>query len=199
MNRLMIDGLQASVTDSLGPSPAGWALVALVLVVGAVLASMRVVPEHQRLVVTRLGRVVRVAGPGLVRRVPGLERWTTISLRPTSQMLGVAATTLDGISVHVRASTQVHVTDPARAVVAADDPIAATFAALEAHLGREIACTRFADLLVARQRFESDLPTLTTGVTSAWGVEVISLDVGDVEALLTADLLRAVDGDVRAR
>ncbi|AWB92890.1 SPFH domain-containing protein [Aeromicrobium chenweiae] len=198
MTRPTTDGLLAGATDSLSPSLAAWTVVGVAVLVGAVLAAVRVVPEHQRLVVTRLGRVARVAGPGLVRRVPVVERWTTVSLRPTNQLLGVAATTLDGVSVHVRATTQAHVTDPARAIVAAEDPMAATFAAVETHLGREIACTRFEDLLTARQRYESDLPTLTTGVTSAWGVEVISLEVGDIDALLTADLLHAVDGGARS-
>ncbi|MFI5427944.1 hypothetical protein [Aeromicrobium sp. UC242_57] len=68
-------------------------------------------------------------------------------MRPEHQLLGVAATTQDGVSVHVRATVQCHVTDPARSVVVAPSPVAATFAELETHLAREIGYTRLTDLL----------------------------------------------------
>lgn len=183
------------VRDSLPHTPAAWGLVALILLVALIGASMRAVPEHQRVVVTRLGRVVRVVGPGLVWRVLGLERWNVVSLRPAHQMLGVAATTRDGVAVHVRAAAQCHVTDPTRSVKVAADPIAATFGELETYIAREVGSTRFTDLLAARHRYESDLPALVSGATSAWGVEVISLDIGDIEVLLTADLLHSLRYD----
>jgi regulator of protease activity HflC (stomatin/prohibitin superfamily) len=52
----------------------------------AVLAAavVRVVPEHQRAVVLRFGRVARVAGPGLIALLPGMERLVRISLRESS-------------------------------------------------------------------------------------------------------------------
>ncbi|MFI5427943.1 hypothetical protein [Aeromicrobium sp. UC242_57] len=42
--------------DSLPHSPAAWGLTLLVLLIALLGTSMRVVPEHQRVVVTRLGR-----------------------------------------------------------------------------------------------------------------------------------------------
>lgn len=169
-------------------------VVVLVLLLIAMVTAVRVVPEHERLVVARLGRVARVVGPGLVRRVPGVERWTTVSLRPEHLRLGVTATTRDGVTVHVRAEAQAHVTDPARAVVATEDPMSETVGSLESHLAREVAATLLPDLLAARRDYESALPSLVTGAASAWGVEVLSLDVRDIEVLLTADLLHAVRG-----
>lgn len=184
------------MTDSLPHSPAAWGLVVLVLLVALIGRSMRIVPEYQRIVVTRLGRVARVAGPGLVWRLPGLERWTAVSLRPSHQPLGVSATTQDGVLVHLRAVAQCHVTDPARSVIVAADSIAATFGELETYIAHEVASTRFADLLVARHRFETDLPSLVSGATSAWGVEVISLVIGDIEVQMTADLMNSLRHDL---
>ncbi|RMD67182.1 hypothetical protein D6833_00530, partial [Candidatus Parcubacteria bacterium] len=49
-------------------------LIAIVVLLRFFRASIRVVPEQQRLVIERLGRVHRVAGPGPVLIVPKLER-----------------------------------------------------------------------------------------------------------------------------
>ncbi len=49
-------------------------LIAAVVIVRFFRTSIRVVPEQQRLVIERLGRVHRVAGPGPVLIVPKLER-----------------------------------------------------------------------------------------------------------------------------
>lgn len=195
MNLATVERLTASassVADDVSHSPVVWALLGGALVIAAIANSMRAVPEHQRLVVTRLGRVVRVVGPGLVWRVIGLERWSVVSLRPVHQMLDVAALTEDGVSVHVRVSVQCHVTEPARSIVAAADPLTETFSELESHLAREVAATQFMGLLSARRRYESDLPALVTGATSAWGVEVISIELGDIEVMLTPDLMHTL-------
>lgn len=187
------------MTEQLMPELVTWSLVAIVLLMALIGTSVRIVPEHERIVVTRLGQVVRVVGAGLAWRFVGIERWNVVSLRPVHQVLSVSASTQDGVAVHLRAGVHCHVTDPVRSVVAAADPLAATFIEVESHIAHEVAATRFGDLLAARQRFESDLPALVMGVTSAWGVEVISLDIGDIEVLLTAELMRTLRDDLVAR
>jgi regulator of protease activity HflC (stomatin/prohibitin superfamily) len=71
-----------------------WVLVGSVVLVLLAGLVVHVVPEYQRIVVTRLGRVVRVDGPGATFRVPGLERTTTVSLRPRELQI-VVSTTLE--------------------------------------------------------------------------------------------------------
>ncbi|MBM2850435.1 MAG: hypothetical protein HW418_3377 [Anaerolineales bacterium] len=55
----------------------------LVVVVGAVLlfTAVRIVPEYQRLVVLRLGRVIGPKGPGLVLLIPIVDRPIMVDLR----------------------------------------------------------------------------------------------------------------------
>ena len=93
MNTLPAD-LAAEPASDLATASAGFWLaigvIALVLLIGS---SLRVVPEYQRVVVSRLGRVVRVSGPGPTFRVPGVERLTTVTLRPVQLPLVVSATT----------------------------------------------------------------------------------------------------------
>lgn len=53
----------------------------VVLVAGLATASIRIVPEYQRLVVFRLGRVTGVRGPGLVLLIPAVDRGVRVDLR----------------------------------------------------------------------------------------------------------------------
>src|SRR5215470_3591059 len=53
----------------------------MVLAAGLVAMSVRVIPEYQRLVVFRLGRVTGARGPGLVLLIPVVDRGVRVDLR----------------------------------------------------------------------------------------------------------------------
>jgi len=53
----------------------------MLLVAGLAAASVRIVPEYQRLVVFRLGRVTGARGPGLVLLIPAVDRGVRVDLR----------------------------------------------------------------------------------------------------------------------
>jgi regulator of protease activity HflC (stomatin/prohibitin superfamily) len=51
-----------------------------VAIVVAILASVRILPEHRRLAVVRLGRYAGMRGPGVVLLLPLLDKAVTIDL-----------------------------------------------------------------------------------------------------------------------
>ncbi|MBP7693954.1 MAG: SPFH/Band 7/PHB domain protein, partial [Anaerolineales bacterium] len=57
------------------------AAVGLVVVAGVLVTSVRIVPEYQRLVVLRLGRVMGQKGPGVVLLLPIIDQARTVDLR----------------------------------------------------------------------------------------------------------------------
>lgn len=177
--------------DVPGGGLAVWVVVAAMMVLLAG-SSLRIVAEAERVVVSRLGRTVRVAGPGPVFRVPLLERCRTVSLRPVRLELGVSATTRDGTPVHLHAAMLCRVTDPGRSAIASPDPFAATVTEVQSRLAREVARTDVVALLPSRTQFELDLPPSVTAVTATWGVDVIEVEVTDIEARLTPDLLNSL-------
>src|SRR5262249_53212534 len=59
--------------------PGGFALI--VVLVGLLSSSIKVVREYERLVVFRLGRLVGPRGPGITIVVPGLEKAVRVDLR----------------------------------------------------------------------------------------------------------------------
>jgi regulator of protease activity HflC (stomatin/prohibitin superfamily) len=174
-------------------SPLFWALIgsiALMLLSGLV---VRVVPEHQRSVVTRFGRAVRVDGPGVTFRFPGLERTSIISLRPRELQINISATTRDGVSVQLLAHAACRITEPSRAVTVVSDALESTVEALESRLQATIGQSDIRSILPLRRSLESEFPAIASEVTATWGVEVVEVTVLDMEARLDGNLLRSLD------
>lgn len=169
-----------------------WSVVGGVLLVLLVGAAVEVVPEHRRIVVTRLGRIVRVAGPGLALRVPGLEDVTSVSVRPRERQVIVSAATRDGVDVQLLVRVVCRITEPSRSLSAVTDAFGATLDVLESRLQSRIAQTDIWSVLPVRAGLESDLPAAVNEVTAAWGVEVLELTLLDVEARLSGSLLRGL-------
>jgi regulator of protease activity HflC (stomatin/prohibitin superfamily) len=169
-------------------------LVGLLLASSTVVASLRVVPARSRLVVSRLGQVTRVAGPGLVLRVPGLEQVAEVSLQPERVDVVAPATTVDGVRVRLHAEALVQVTHPGLTGWLGDprDPHTAAATEVEAVLVRETAHRELAELLSHRADLERTAAGETSAVSKAWGAEVLEVTVLDVDASLTVELVRGL-------
>jgi regulator of protease activity HflC (stomatin/prohibitin superfamily) len=166
-----------------------WLTLAVLGLALAACAFIRVIPKHQRLVISRLGRVVRVRGPGIVPLLPGADRATSVSLRTLQLPLTVSAMTRDGIPVHLVTTVAFRITAPGRAASSAD-PVADTLLAIERALASQVGRTDLLALLLVRERWEERLPGEVTGVAKQWGTEVTEVTVRDIETRLSADLLR---------
>ena len=169
-----------------------WALIGSVVLVLFAGLVVHVVPEYERIVVTRLGRVVRVDGPGLTFRAPGLERTTTVSLRPRELQIVVSTTTRDGISVRLLAHVVCRVTEPSRSVTVVPDALGATFDLLESRLHTMVTQSDIWSLIPLRTSLETDFPAAASEVTATWGVEVVEMKLLDIEALINGNLLRSL-------
>lgn len=97
-------------------------LFLVLLVVGVLVAlAVLIVPEHERVVVFRLGRMLGVRGPGLVVRVPGADRVERVSLRlVTFEVPLTAVLTRDNAEADVDGAAYVRVVDAEKAVVGAE-------------------------------------------------------------------------------
>ncbi|KGN33023.1 hypothetical protein N802_16220 [Knoellia sinensis KCTC 19936] len=167
------------------------AVPAAVLLVGA-LAAVRVIDEHHRAVVTRLGVTHRVVGPGVVLHIPVVERITSVSLRPNHLMLAVPALTRDGVAVHVTGTANWAILEPALATDAEPDAASVVGCELEDALTRAISRLHVADVLPAREGLESAVPEEVNETTAAWGIRVVTLELSDFETRLTPALLDSV-------
>jgi regulator of protease activity HflC (stomatin/prohibitin superfamily) len=97
-------------------------IVMLVVAVGVLASALRVVPEYERAVVFRLGRMLGVVGPGLIFIIPFLDQVVRVDLREQVRRIeGETATTQDDSRVTVDAVWGCRVVDPAKAVLEVAD------------------------------------------------------------------------------
>src|SRR3954452_277819 len=90
----------------------------LFIVVMYLFASIRIIPEYERGVIFRLGRLVGARGPGLFFVWPPLERMIRVDTRVvTMDVPAQEAITLDNVTLKVNAVLYFMVIDPNKAVV----------------------------------------------------------------------------------
>jgi regulator of protease activity HflC (stomatin/prohibitin superfamily) len=156
-------------------------LIWIGLLMALAATAVRIVPEYQRLVVFRLGRVLGARGPGLVLLLPAIDRAIAIDLRETAQeFLRQSATTRDSISVSVDAVVRWKVVDPVQSVVCVGNLAQALLEAAVAALRSAIHDLPAARLPAERERIISETRARLDEATRQWGVEVTAVEVREI-------------------
>jgi regulator of protease activity HflC (stomatin/prohibitin superfamily) len=158
-------------------------LVVAVLVVLYVLTSIQVLPEYERGVIFRLGKLLPAPkGPGVVLIFRPIDRMVRISLRtvvhdvPAQDII-----TRDNVSVKVNAVVFFRVVDPRRAVVEVENYIYATSQLAQTTLRSVLGQAELDDLLAERDRLNQQLQQILDHQTDPWGIKVSSVEVKHVD------------------
>ena len=153
------------------------AVLALLLV-----ASVRIVPEYERGVIFRLGRVIDAKGPGLFFIIPIVDRLVRVSLRTiTMDVPSQDIITRDNVSVRVNAVAYFNVVDPVRSVVAIENHIIAISQIAQTTLRSILGQVDLDDLLTKRDEINQRLQQIIDDTTNPWGVKVSVVEVKHVE------------------
>jgi regulator of protease activity HflC (stomatin/prohibitin superfamily) len=154
----------------------------LVLVLLFVLQAIKVVPEYERGVIFRLGRLVGARGPGLVFIIPVVERMVKIDLRTvTMEVPAQEAITRDNVTVRVNAVVYFKVLYPEDAVVKVLDYMRATSLIAQTTLRSVLGQSNLDELLTSRDRVNQQLQQIIDQQTAPWGVKVSVVEVRDLE------------------
>jgi len=175
-------------------SPFGFVLVIIALIVVGKL-TFNVLPEYERSVIFRLGRLSRGViggnGPGLVVIVPFIDRLTRVSLRTiTMDVPPQDIITKDNVTVKVNAVIYFRVVDPERAIVQVEDYLYATSMMAQTTLRSVLGQSQLDDLLSKREQINSDLQRIIDQQTEPWGVKVSAVEVKNVD--LPQEMQRAI-------
>lgn len=156
---------------------------ALVVLVTILRSAIRILPEYERGVLFRLGRVVGAPrGPGLIFLIPIVDRLLRVSLRTvTMDIPPQDIITRDNVTVRVNAVTYFRVLDPNRAVLEIEDYRFATSQIAQTTLRSIIGQASLDDLLTNREQINRELQQIIDGLTDPWGVKVSLVEVKDVE------------------
>jgi regulator of protease activity HflC (stomatin/prohibitin superfamily) len=157
-------------------------LAALALLLVILVAAVKIVPEYERGVIFRLGRVIGAKGPGLFVIIPIVDRMVRVNLQTvTMDIPPQDVITRDNVTVRVNAVTYFNVVDPIKATVAIQQYVLGTSQVAQTTLRSILGQVDLDDLLVNRDEINQRLQRIIDGLTDPWGVKVTLVEVKDVE------------------
>jgi len=153
--------------------------------------AVKIVPEYERGVIFRLGRLVGARGPGLFLIIPIVERMVTVDLRiVTMDVPRQAVITRDNVSIGVDAVVYFRVTEPNDAVVKVMDYVRATSLVAQTTLRSVLGQSELDELLIKRDQINQQLQRIIDEATEPWGVKVTIVELRDIA--LPAEMIRAM-------
>ena len=173
-------------------------LVVAVIAVLYLLTSIHILPEYERGVIFRLGKLLPAPkGPGVVLVFRPIDRMVRISLRtvvhdvPPQDII-----TRDNVSVKVNAVVFFRVVDPRRAVVEVENYNYATSQLAQTTLRSVLGQAELDDLLAERDRLNQQLQQILDHQTDPWGIKVSAVEVKHVD--LPENMQRAMGRQAEA-
>lgn len=166
------------------------AAVGLVMVF-VLVSAIWVLPEYERGVMFRLGRLQTLRGPGLVLIIPGVDRLVRVKLRTVAmEVQPQDVITRDNVSVKVSAVVYFRVTDPVKATVAVEDYLYATSQLAQTTLRSVLGQVDLDDLLAKRDKINTDLQSILDRHAEPWGVQIANVEVKNID--LPQEMQRAL-------
>ncbi|MFC2122553.1 slipin family protein [Bacteroidota bacterium] len=159
--------------------PIGIAILALLIILPMM---VKIVPEYERGVLFRLGRLVGQRGPGLFLIIPFIDRMVKVDLRVvTMDVPSQEVITKDNVTVRVNAVVYFRVVTPEDSVVKVLDHIRATSQISQTTLRNVIGQSELDELLSAREKLNQSLQQIIDQHTDPWGVKVSIVEIKEVE------------------
>ncbi|XP_056138451.1 cholesterol side-chain cleavage enzyme, mitochondrial-like [Lampris incognitus] len=149
---------------------------------------LKVVPNYQRIVVFRLGRVCPPKGPGVVLVLPLIDQWQRVDLRTRAfNIPPCQVTTRDGGVLSVGADIQFRIWNPAMSVLSVQDLNASTRLTAQNTMTHSLAKKTVKEIQTERVKLGEYLGMDINELTRPWGLEV------DRVELAVGSLLKAPD------
>ncbi len=155
--------------------------VILVLLVVFLLNAIRVVPEYQRLVVFRLGRMIGQKGPGLVIVIPMIDRPVRVDLRELFlEIPHQTCITKDNAPISIDFLVYWKVVDPGLSVIKVRDFAGASQGIATTTLRAVVGDIPLDDVLAKRDQINEVLRIKLDEVTERWGVKVTTVEIREI-------------------
>jgi regulator of protease activity HflC (stomatin/prohibitin superfamily) len=177
-------------------------LIGVVVAIGFLLfvvtQAIRILPEYERGVVFRLGRLRGSDyGPGLFFLIPIVDRMIRVSLRtivhdvPPQDVI-----TRDNVSVKVNAVVFFRVMHPRKAIVEVENFHYATSQLAQTTLRSVLGQVELDGLLAEREKINHQLQAILDQQTDPWGIKVSAVEVKHVD--LPEEMRRAMSRQAEA-
>ncbi|KAJ8417243.1 hypothetical protein AAFF_G00284700 [Aldrovandia affinis] len=145
---------------------------------------LKTVPNYQRIVVFRLGRVRPPKGPGVVLILPLIDQWQRVDLRTRAfNIPPCKVATKDGGLVSVGADIQFRIWSPVMSVVAVQDLNASTRLTAQNSMTHNLGKKTLREIQTERVKLGEYLGMDINEMTRPWGLEVDRVEL-TVESVL---------------
>jgi len=175
------------VLPQAGAAGVGWTVIACgVVLVGLIAlalvgAAVRVVPEYQRLVVFRLGRVLEPRGPGLVLLIPFIDIPRSVDLREqVREVPHQVSITKDNAPISIDFLWYYKVVDPKLTVIGVGNFELSSQGMATTTLRSVIGGIALDEVLSQREHINQTLRTKLDEVTERWGVKVTNVEIREI-------------------
>jgi regulator of protease activity HflC (stomatin/prohibitin superfamily) len=166
-------------------------IVAVIFAIILLTNAVRVLPEYERGVIFRLGRLTGGKGPGVIFLIPIVDRMVKVSLRTVVMDIPPQdVITRDNVSIKVNAVVYFRVIQPDKAVVEVENFLFATSQLSQTTLRSILGQSSMDELLSERDKINSELQKIIDQHTEPWGIKVSNVEVKQID--LPAEMQRAM-------
>jgi regulator of protease activity HflC (stomatin/prohibitin superfamily) len=155
------------------------------------ISAVKVLREYERGVVFQLGRFWKVKGPGLILLIPIVQQMVRVDLRtivmdvPPQDVIS-----RDNVSVKVSAVVYFRVVDPQKAIINVEHFYEATSQLAQTTLRSVLGKHDLDEMLVERDKLNTDIRTILDTQTDAWGIKVANVEIKHID--LNETMIRAI-------
>jgi regulator of protease activity HflC (stomatin/prohibitin superfamily) len=169
-----------------------FALIAIIILGIYILSSIKILPEYERAVIFRLGRLLPEAkGPGIFLVFAPVDRMVRVSLRQEAfEVPPQDIITRDNVTLKVNAVVFLRVIEPRNAVVEVFDYRYQTSQFAQTTLRSVLGEVELDELLAHRDTLNVKVQAILDQHTEPWGVKVVNVEVKQVD--LPESMLRAM-------
>ena len=155
--------------------------IILAIIFSIIASSIRIVPEYERLVVLRMGRLIGVKGPGLVLLIPFIDRGIRVDLREQYiEVTRQTCITKDNAPVDIDLLIYFKVFDPLKSVLEVYDFKGAATGIATTTLRAVVGDIELDEVLAKREYINQVLRAKLDEVTQRWGVKITSVEIREI-------------------
>ena len=174
------------------------ALAAAILFGMAAAYSVRIAPHWERVVILRMGRFERLAGPGVYFLIPVVE-YAAVHVDQriiTTPFVAEEALTADLVPLDIDAVLFWMVWNPKDACVEVEDYSSAIWWAAQTALRDAVGRINLAEVATRREQIDEEVKDILDSKTRAWGITVLSVEIRDIS--IPDDLQDALSKEAQA-
>ena len=166
-------------------------LILVIALITVASNAIKILPEYERGVLFRLGRLKGCRGPGLILIIPGIDRLVRVSLRivaldvPPQDVIS-----RDNVTVKVSAVVYFRVMEAEKAIVQVENYLYATSQLAQTTLRSVLGQVELDELLANREKINKELQEILDNHTGPWGVKVTTVEVKNID--LPIEMQRAI-------